>query len=64
LCRYRKILDDRSTLSSALGHLFTVFAVNGVLDVKADTSGAIVGFNLHFRMLARNGSSEFSGDRL
>jgi hypothetical protein len=32
-------------------YLFTVFAVNGVLDVKADTSAAVVGFNLHFKTL-------------
>ena len=34
-------------------YLFTVFAVNGMLDVKADTSAAVVGFNLHFKTLAR-----------
>jgi Raf kinase inhibitor-like YbhB/YbcL family protein len=34
-------------------YLFTVFAVNGMLDVKADTSAAVVGFNLHLKTLAR-----------
>jgi Raf kinase inhibitor-like YbhB/YbcL family protein len=35
-------------------YLFTVFAVKtDKLDVKADTSAAIVGFNLHFNTLAR-----------
>jgi hypothetical protein len=28
-------------------------AVNGVLDLKADTSAAVVGFNLHFKTVAR-----------
>ena len=35
-------------------YLFTVFAVKAdKLDVKADTSAAVVGFNLHFNTLAR-----------
>ncbi len=34
-------------------YLFTVFAVSGLLDVKADTSAAVVGFNLHFQALAK-----------
>jgi Raf kinase inhibitor-like YbhB/YbcL family protein len=35
-------------------YLFTVFAVKtNKLDVKADTSAAVVGFNLHFNTLAR-----------
>ena len=35
-------------------YLFTVFAVKSdKLDVKADTSAAVVGFNLHFNTLAR-----------
>jgi len=35
-------------------YLFTVFAVGiDKLDVKADTSAAIVGFNLHFNTLAK-----------
>ena len=35
-------------------YLFTVFAVKiDKLDVKADTSAAVVGFNLHFNTLAR-----------
>jgi Raf kinase inhibitor-like YbhB/YbcL family protein len=35
-------------------YLFTVFAVKAdTLDVKADTSGAVVGFNLHFNTLAK-----------
>jgi Raf kinase inhibitor-like YbhB/YbcL family protein len=35
-------------------YLFTVFAVKiDTLDVKAETSAAVVGFNLHFNTLAR-----------
>ena len=35
-------------------YLFTVFAVKAEkLDVKPDTSAAVVGFNLHFNTLAR-----------
>jgi phosphatidylethanolamine-binding protein (PEBP) family uncharacterized protein len=35
-------------------YLFTVFAVKSdKLDVKADTSAAVVGFNLHFNTLAK-----------
>jgi len=35
-------------------YLFTVFAVKApALDVKADTSAAVVGFNLHFNTLAK-----------
>jgi hypothetical protein len=35
-------------------YLFTVFAVQAdKLDVKADTSAAVVGFNLHFNTLAK-----------
>ena len=35
-------------------YLFTVFAVKADrLDVKADTSAAVVGFNLHFNTLAK-----------
>jgi Raf kinase inhibitor-like YbhB/YbcL family protein len=35
-------------------YLFTVFAVKAEkLDVKADTSAAVVGFNLHFNTLAK-----------
>ena len=35
-------------------YLFTVFAVKtDKLEVKADTSAAVVGFNLHFNTLAR-----------
>ncbi len=34
-------------------YLFTVFAVADTLDVKADTSAAVVGFNLHFKTLAK-----------
>ena len=35
-------------------YLFTVFAVKAdTLDVKADTSAAVVGFNLHFNTLAK-----------
>ena len=35
-------------------YLFTVFAVGAdKLDVKADTSAAVVGFNLHFKTLAK-----------
>jgi Raf kinase inhibitor-like YbhB/YbcL family protein len=35
-------------------YLFTVFAVSvDRLDVKADTSAAVVGFNLHFHTLAK-----------
>jgi Raf kinase inhibitor-like YbhB/YbcL family protein len=35
-------------------YLFTVFAVGDErLDVKADTSAAVVGFNLHFKTLAK-----------
>ena len=34
-------------------YLFTVFAVKAdKLDVKVDTSAAVVGFNLHFNRLA------------
>jgi Raf kinase inhibitor-like YbhB/YbcL family protein len=35
-------------------YLFTVFAVKtDKLDVEAETSAAVVGFNLHFNTLAR-----------
>ena len=34
-------------------YLFTVFAVGDTLDVGADTSAAAVGFNLHFKTLAK-----------
>jgi phosphatidylethanolamine-binding protein (PEBP) family uncharacterized protein len=35
-------------------YLFTVFAVKtDKLDLKADTSAAVVGFNLHFNTLAK-----------
>ena len=35
-------------------YLFTVFAVGEAkLDVKADTSAAVIGFNLHFKTLAK-----------
>ena len=34
-------------------YLFTVFAVGDKLDVAADTSAAVVGFNLHFKTLAK-----------
>jgi Raf kinase inhibitor-like YbhB/YbcL family protein len=34
-------------------YLFTVFAVGDTLDVGADTSAAVVGFNLHFKTLAK-----------
>ena len=35
-------------------YLFTVFAVKTEgLDVSADSSGAVVGFNLHFNMMAK-----------
>ena len=35
-------------------YLFTVFAVKAdKLDVKPDTSAAVVGFNLHFNTLAK-----------
>ena len=34
-------------------YLFTVFAVGDKLDVSADTSAAVVGFNLHFKTLAK-----------
>jgi Raf kinase inhibitor-like YbhB/YbcL family protein len=35
-------------------YLFTVFAVNAdKLNVNADTSAAVVGFNLHFNTLAK-----------
>jgi hypothetical protein len=35
-------------------YLFTVFAVKTEsLNVKADTSAAIIGFNLHFNTLAK-----------
>ncbi|MBN9049969.1 MAG: YbhB/YbcL family Raf kinase inhibitor-like protein [Rhizobiales bacterium] len=34
-------------------YLFTVFAVGDTLDVAADTSAAVIGFNLHFKMLAK-----------
>jgi hypothetical protein len=40
----------RATIRTAI---FAVFAVKGVFDVKADTSAAVVGFNLHFKTLAR-----------
>ena len=42
-----------SPSSADLFTVFTVFAVKAdKLDVKADTSAAVVGFNLHFNMLA------------
>lgn len=34
-------------------YLFTVHAVGGTLPVDADTSAAVVGFNLHFSTLAK-----------
>jgi Raf kinase inhibitor-like YbhB/YbcL family protein len=34
-------------------YLFTVFAVGDTLEVGADTSAAVVGFNLHFKTLAK-----------
>ena len=34
-------------------YLFTVFAVNEMLGVKADTPAAQIGFNLHFKTLAK-----------
>ena len=34
-------------------YFFTVFAVGDTLDVGADTSAAVVGFNLHFKTLAK-----------
>ena len=34
-------------------YLFTVFAVSDMLDVAADTSAAVIGFNLHFKTLAK-----------
>ncbi|HWM83643.1 MAG TPA: YbhB/YbcL family Raf kinase inhibitor-like protein [Pseudolabrys sp.] len=34
-------------------YLFTVFAVGETLDVAADTSAAVIGFNLHFKTLAK-----------
>ena len=34
-------------------YLFTVFAVGDTLDVGADTSADVVGFNLHFKTLAK-----------
>jgi Raf kinase inhibitor-like YbhB/YbcL family protein len=34
-------------------YLFTVFAVGDKLGVGADTSAAVVGFNLHFKTLAK-----------
>ena len=35
-------------------YMFTVFAVKAdKIDVKADTSAAVVGFNLHFNTLAK-----------
>jgi hypothetical protein len=34
-------------------YLFTVFAVPDMLDVKADTSAAVIGFQLHFKALAK-----------
>lgn len=34
-------------------YLFTVFAVGDTLDVAADTSAAVIGFNLHFKTLAK-----------
>jgi hypothetical protein len=30
-----------------------VFAVSDMLDVKADTSAAVIGFQLHFKALAK-----------
>ena len=34
-------------------YLFTVFAVSDMLDAKADTSAAVIGFQLHFKTLAK-----------
>jgi Raf kinase inhibitor-like YbhB/YbcL family protein len=34
-------------------YLFTVHAVGETLDVSADTSAAVIGFNLHFKTLAK-----------
>jgi len=34
-------------------YLFTVFAVGDTLDVTPDTAAAVVGFNLHFKTLAK-----------
>jgi hypothetical protein len=34
-------------------YIFTVFAVSETLDVGADTSAAVVGFNLNFKTLAK-----------
>lgn len=34
-------------------YIFTVHAVDGTLPVEADTSAAVVGFNLHFSTLAK-----------
>jgi Raf kinase inhibitor-like YbhB/YbcL family protein len=34
-------------------YLFTVYAVGDTLDVTADTSAAVIGFNLHFKTLAK-----------
>ena len=34
-------------------YMFTVFAVSELLDVKADTSAAVIGFQLHFKTLAQ-----------
>ncbi len=49
----KKVLEPRGTkLSSPQPD--TVFAVKAdKLDVKADTSAAVVGFNLHFNTLAK-----------
>jgi Raf kinase inhibitor-like YbhB/YbcL family protein len=34
-------------------YLFTVFAVGDTLDVNSETSAAVIGFNLHFKTLAK-----------
>ena len=34
-------------------YLFTVFAASDMLDVEADTSAAVIGFQLHFKALAK-----------
>ncbi len=34
-------------------YFFTVFAVREMLDVQADTSAAVVGFNLHFKTIEK-----------
>jgi len=34
-------------------YIFTVFAVGDTLDVTADTPAAVIGFNLHFKTLAK-----------